>query len=132
MPKSGFLGDNVTLFCTASLIKNINNLTIEFDYGFTNNSEIAVAGYNQTNTATISPVTLSSAGDYNCTVTVYVTVSENGSDLFHQTNTSNTIQLSVQRELFFPLHLLPSVCTQFYFFYLSIVLCIFSMYILEQ
>ena len=41
-----------------------------FDYGLMNNTVTAVAGNTHTDMATISPVDLSSANDYDCTVTV--------------------------------------------------------------
>ena len=67
---------------------------ISFDYGFSNTSAYAVPGIIQTNKATLSPVTLSSAGEYTCTVSVTASgVCEGGPDC--PAATSDPISLEV-------------------------------------
>ena len=107
MPPNVVLGNNVTLFCNAKLrVMNTCCEMIEFEYGFSQNSRTAFAGLNQTNTFVISPVTLSSAGNYSCTVNVTANDVGSGealgSDLI-SSNDSNVVSLSVQCELCFQL-----------------------------
>ena len=90
----GVLGDPITVTCTVELSFNLSGCTIEYDYGFiTNTSVTAGAGVKLYHSATISPVNISSAGEYTCTATVF-------SGQFCQVNgsrTSDAVILRVQR-----------------------------------
>ena len=94
------LGSPVTLTCTATLSTDVSGTMIKFEYGsITNNTIAAVSGTSQTDTATISSVSISSAGDYTCTVTVTASgVCGGGSEPACPTDTSSTVALTVQCE----------------------------------
>ena len=69
------------------------------DYGFTNHTVAAGAGINNLfNHAIISPVTISSAGEYTCTLTVIATDFCQGVDSkqVFTPKTSDTVTLSVE------------------------------------
>ena len=77
----------------------------------------AVAGNNQIDMATISPVELSSAGEYTCTVTVTASgvCGGGGSELACPTKTSDAVKLTVMCELQSGcLSSLFSICRKFY------------------
>ena len=97
----GTVGSSISLTCTAVLSVDVSGAMIVFDYGFINNTVAAVAGNTQTDTATVSPVELSSADEYDCTVTVtaHGVCGEGVSEPACPTETSNTVALKVQCEL---------------------------------
>ena len=70
-----------------------------FDYGFMTNTIAAVTGSTQTDIATVSPVEVSSSGDYTCTVTVIASGVCGGGGPACPTNTSDAVPLIVQGEL---------------------------------
>ena len=97
------VGSSVTLFCTALLTVNISGAMIEFDYGFRSKSAFAASGTTQTNTTTISPVSISSAGEYTCTVTVTAPgVCESGPRQVCPTKISDPVSLTVLCECVCP------------------------------
>ena len=98
---TGTVGSSVSLICTAVLSVDVSGSLIVFDYGFMNYTKAAVAGTTQTGMATISPVKLSSSGDYTCTVTVTApgVCGGGGSEPVCPTNTSDPVPLKVQCEL---------------------------------
>ena len=76
--------------------------TFSFDYRFMNNSVLTIPGSMQnSNNFMISPVTISSAGEYTCTVTVNETsvCGESGSESVCSSKTSAAVTLTVQCEL---------------------------------
>ena len=95
------VGRSVNLTCTAILSADISGAMIVFDYGFMTNTMAAVAGNTQTDMATLSPVELSSAGDYTCAVTVTApgVCGGGGSEPACPTVTSDPVTLNVQCEL---------------------------------
>ena len=97
----GIVGSSISLTCTAVLSVDVSGAMIVFDYGFINNTVAAVAGNTQTDTATISPVEVSSADEYDCTVTVTApgVCGEGESQPACPTNTSDAVALKVQCEL---------------------------------
>ena len=86
--------------CTAILSVNVSGAMIEFDYRLDGVSLETASGTTLTSTATIYPVTLSSAGEYTCTVTVTASgvCGGGGSEPACPTKTSNAISLTVQCE----------------------------------
>ena len=98
----GILGDSIIATCTAELSVAVLGTTIEFDYGFINNTLPAVAGTTQTNMATISSVTPSTAGEYNCIVTVTVpgVCGGGGSEPSCPSKSSDPVTLRVQCEYY--------------------------------
>ena len=109
---SATIGDSVSFTCTATLSADISGAMIVFDYGFVSNMVPAVAGTTQTNTAPISPVTVSSAGSYTCTVNVTAS-SECGGELQPAcpTGTSDAVSLTVTCELMY--HICLPFCTTY-------------------
>ena len=97
----GTVGSFINLTCTAVLSVDVSGAMIVFDYGFMNNTVPAVAGNNQIDMATISPVELSSANEYDCTVTVMAPGVCGGgeSESVCPSNTSDPVPLKVQCEL---------------------------------
>ena len=73
---------------------------IKFDYKTMSNTTAVIPGTTQTDTATISSVTISSAGDYTCTVTVTAPGVCGGSGLEPAcpNMTSDPVTLTVQCE----------------------------------
>ena len=98
---TGTVGSSVYLTCSAMLSVDVSGAVIEYDYGFMSNTTAVVAGTTQTNMATISPVEVSSAGDYNCTVIVTASgVCGEGEPVPACPNkTSDPVTLKVQCEL---------------------------------
>ena len=94
------VGHSVDLTCTAFLSVDVSGAMIVFDYGFMTNIVAAVAGNIQTGIATISTVDLSSADEYDCTVTVTApgVCGGDGSEPVCPTKTSNLVPLTVKRE----------------------------------
>ena len=91
------VGSSVTLTCEAVLTVDVSGAIIEFDYnGLTDSSVAAVSGTFQTNMATISLVTISSASEYTCTVTVTASGVCGGSEPACPTNTSDAVTLTVR------------------------------------
>ena len=86
------MGDSITATCTVQLNFNVSGCNIEYIYGFKTNTVAAGAGVTLHNFVTISPVNISSAGEYTCTVTVlagpYCQV--NGSGQLSMPRTSDT------------------------------------------
>ena len=66
----GTVGSSVYFACTATLSRDVFGAVIEFDYGIVTTTMSAVSGTTQTDTAIITSATLSSAGEYTCTVNV--------------------------------------------------------------
>ena len=97
---TGTIGSPINLTCTAVFSADVIETMIQFDYGFMSNTVAAVAGITQTDMATISSVSLSSAGEYTCTVTVTASgvCGGNGSEPACPTKTSDAISLTVQCE----------------------------------
>ena len=95
----GTVGSSVSLICTAILSVDVSGAMIVFDYGFRTSTMAAVAGSTQTDIATISPVEVSSSGDYTCTVTVIAPGVCGGGGPACPTNTSDAVPLIVQDEL---------------------------------
>ena len=68
-----FVGSSVTFTCTAMVNVNISGITFQFDSSFMDNSSLTTTGSNEmSNNYTISPVNISSAGEYTCSLTVSV------------------------------------------------------------
>ena len=67
---TGIVGSSIDLTCTAVLSTDVSGAMIDFDYGFIRIIMAAVSGTTQTHTTAISPLNISSAGEYTCTVTV--------------------------------------------------------------
>ena len=96
---TGTLGSSVTLNCTVTLNDDVSGAMIEFDYRLDNVSVNTDSGTTLTSITTISPVTISSAGSYTCTVTVTAYgASGGGSGQTYSTKTSNAVSLTVQCE----------------------------------
>ena len=97
----GTIGSSISLTCTALLSVDVSGAMIVFDYGFANNTVPALTGNTQTDTATISPVKLSSTDEYDCIVTVTAlgVCGEGGSEPACPNNTSDAVALKVQCEL---------------------------------
>ena len=96
---TGTVGSSVILTCTAMLSVDVSGAMIEFDYGLGSTSVVTASNTTEANTATISSVSLSSAGDYTCTVTVTAPgVCGGGSEPVCPTKTSDPITLTVQCE----------------------------------
>ena len=95
------LGSSVSLTCTAIMSVSVIGAMIMFDYGFMTNTMAAVPGNTHTGMATISPVKLSSSGDYTCTVTVAAVgvCGVGGSIPACPTSTTDPVALRVQCEL---------------------------------
>ena len=96
----GVLGDSVIATCTVELNFNVSGCTIEYDYGFTTSTSVATsADVKPHHSATISPVKISSAGEYNCTATVFSGsyCQVNGSEQLSMPRTSDAVTLRVQR-----------------------------------
>ena len=70
IPVIGVLGNSTTASCVARLSVNVSGCILRFDYGFVTNEVAGGSGLNQYNFRTLSPVNISSAGFYTCTVTV--------------------------------------------------------------
>ena len=78
---------------------DVTGAMIEFDYGVgSSNTVPVVAGTTQTNVGMISPVTISSAGDYTCTVTVTASGVCGESGLDCPTGTSSPVSVAVLSE----------------------------------
>ena len=94
-------GSSVTLTCIAKFSVDITGTMIEFDYGLLKNTVAANASTTQTDTAIISPVEISSAGEYTCTVTVTAPGVCGGGDIEPAcpNKTSDPMILTVQCEL---------------------------------
>ena len=94
-------GSSANLTCTAILSVDVSGAMIVFDYGFMTNTVAAIVGNNQTNMVTLSPVELSSASDYTCTLTVAApgVCGGGGSEPACPTKTSDPVTLNVQCEL---------------------------------
>ena len=96
---NGTVGSSVNLTCKAVLCVDVTGAMIGFDYRLDNVSVHTVSGTTLTSTATISPVTISSAGSYTCTVNVTASgVCGAGSGHVCPTNTSDPVPLTVQCE----------------------------------
>ena len=96
------VGSSVSLTCTAILSVDVSGAMIAFDYEFMTKTIPAVAGSTQTGMATISPMELSSSGNYTCTVTVTATCMCGGRRRLEPAcpkKTSNPVSLTVQCEL---------------------------------
>ena len=94
----GVLGDSITAICTAELNFTISGCDIKFDYGFKTITVATGAGVKLFNWVTISPVNISSAGEYTCTVTVTGGdfCQGVGSEQLFQPRTSDVVTLRVQ------------------------------------
>ena len=99
-PTTQVVGENVGVYCTAELSVSVFGGVIEFDYEFMNSSVSASNGTTHTSVAAISPVTVSSAGEYACTVTVTApgVCGGGGSEPACPTKTSNPVTLTVRCE----------------------------------
>ena len=99
-PMYGFVGDSITAFCNATVSVDVSEALIEFDYRFMSNTVAAVAGTTQTDMTTISPVSISSAGEYTCTVTVTASGVCGGDEPEPAcpTKTSDPVSITVQCE----------------------------------
>ena len=65
------MGDSIKAICTVELVSSVpQGCEFEFDYGFVTKTEPAGGNIKVYNTTAISPITISSAGKYTCTVTV--------------------------------------------------------------
>ena len=69
-PMIGVVGDSITAICTAELNFTIPGCEIKYDYGFKTTTVAVGASVKLFNFATISPVNISTAGEYTCTVTL--------------------------------------------------------------
>ena len=79
---------------------NISGAMIEFDFGF--NSTSVAADFATTVTSSVfRPVTISSAGEYTCTVTItaFGVCGGGGSEPACPTKTSDAVKLTVMCEL---------------------------------
>ena len=97
----GTVGSSVSLICTAVLSVDVSGAMTVFDYGVMNHTVAAVAGKTQTSIATISPVELSSADEYDCTVIITApgVCGGGGSEPDCPTKTSDPVTLKVQCKL---------------------------------
>ena len=98
----GTVGSSINLTCTAMLSVNVPEAMFSFDYRFMNNSVLMIPDSMQSvNIFMISPVAISSAGDYDCTVTVTVSgvCGGGGSEPACPTMTSDDVTLTVRCEL---------------------------------
>ena len=66
----GVLGNATTARCRAQFTVNVSGCTLRFDYGLVTNEVTGGYGLDLYNTLTLSPVNISSAGEYTCTVLV--------------------------------------------------------------
>ena len=66
----GVLGDAIFAICTVQLNFTVPGCAFEYDYGFTTTTTPASTGTTAVSTVTVSPVNISLAGEYTCTVTV--------------------------------------------------------------
>ena len=73
-PMIGVLGESTLATCIASVTVNVSLCSVQFDYGLVTNEVAGGAGLDLYNTLTISPVTISSAGEYTCTVSIVDTL----------------------------------------------------------
>ena len=94
----GVLGDSVTATCTIELNFTVSGCVIKFYYGFKTDIVSGGSGLTAFNFATISPVNISSAGEYTCTATVFSGpyCQVNGSGQISMPRTSDAITLRVQ------------------------------------
>ena len=90
------VGSSIDLTCTAMLSTGVSGAKIVFDYGFDSNMVTASANTAQASTTTISPVSISSARSYTCTVTVTASGVCGGSTC--PTMTSGPIHVTVLSE----------------------------------
>ena len=116
------VGSPIVLFCTAELTASVSGAEIEFNYQFKNNKVAAGVGLTQTNTVRISPVTLSSAGKYTCTVTILASgVCGDGSEQACPIVTSDFASLAVLCEFSCVMCLCVCVCA---FVCMYVLLCV--------
>ena len=98
----GVLGDSITATCTVELNVYVSGCVIKFNYEFITNTPAAGAGLTLYNFATLSPLNISSAGEYTCTATVFTGPScqVNGSGQLSIPRTSDAVTLRVQCALY--------------------------------
>ena len=98
------VGSSVILTCRAMLSVDVSGAMIKFDYQLGSTSvgtgSSTASSTTEADTTTISPVSLSTAGDYTCIVTVTASgvCGGGGSEPTCPTKTSNTATLTVQCE----------------------------------
>ena len=100
-PTVGVVGNQAVIFCRAKLTVPLNSseAILEFDYGFTINSVPAGSGTNPLNAIIISPVSIFSAGEYTCTLTITAPgVCGGGMEPACPTKTSDSVALMVKCE----------------------------------
>ena len=97
-PIIGVLGDSITATCTIELYFNVPGCIIEYVYGFKTNLVAAGAGVKLYNFASLSPVNISSAGEYTCNVTVLANgpCQVNGSEQRSIPRASDAVTLRMQ------------------------------------
>ena len=71
----GVLGESTHATCIASVTVNVSLCSVQFDYGLVTTEVAGGASLDLYNTLTLSPVTVSSAGEYTCTVSIIDTPS---------------------------------------------------------
>ena len=69
-PTIGVLGNDITARCLAQLTVNASGCILRFDYGSVKNLAPGGSALDLYNFLTLSPVNISSAGVYTCTVSV--------------------------------------------------------------
>ena len=96
------MGNLTVIFCEAKLTVPVNTskATLEFDYGVTIVTVPAGSGTTLTNIVTISPVSISSAGNYTCSMTVAApgVCGGGGTEPACPTKTSDPVALMVKCE----------------------------------
>ena len=69
-PVIGVVGNITTAICHAQFTVNTSGCILQFDYGFVTNEVSSGSGLDAYNIGMLSPVNISSAGKYTCTVSV--------------------------------------------------------------
>ena len=94
------VGSSAWFICTVTLTTDVSEAMVEFDYGFQMNLASISSGTSQLNSATISSMSLSSAGNYTCKVTVTASgvCGGGGSEPACPTKTSDPVSLTMQCE----------------------------------
>ena len=66
----GVVGNTTIARCLAQITVNVSGCILRYDYGFVTNEVPGGFGLDIYNFAILSPVNISSAGEYTCTVSV--------------------------------------------------------------